>query len=125
MNSLRVIAVVAATFCGLTAQGQQLPANQQLSPEQRVAVLKEGLQTSQAQMRSYEWVETTTIAKDGEEKNRSQNTVYYSLDGALQKKPIGGESAESGGPRGPVRKRVAEGKVEDLQDTCRSGGAGE
>ena len=72
-------------------------------------MLKQWLQASQAQLRTYEWVETTVITKGGEEKSRKQNTVYYGADGKLQKVPVaGGAESKSGGPPGPLLKKGAE-----------------
>ena len=91
-------------------QGQPPPPP---TPEQRVAMLKQWLQASQAQLRTYEWVETTVITKGGEEKSRKQNTVYYGADGKLQKVPVaGGAEGKSGG--GPLLKKRAEGKKEEM-----------
>ena len=77
-------------------QGQPQPPP---TPEQRVAMLKQWLQASQAQLRTYEWVETTVITKGGEEKSRKQSTVYYGADGKLQKVPIGGGAEGKSGVR--------------------------
>ena len=88
-----------------------------LRREQRVAMLKQWLQASQAQLRTYEWVETTVITKGGEEKSRKQNTVYYGADGKLQKVPVaGGSEGKSGGPPGRLMKKAAENKKEEMAD---------
>jgi hypothetical protein len=89
----------------LVAQAQQPPPQTQPgpppSPEQRVAMLKQWLQASQAQLRGYEWVETTVLTKDGEEKSRKQNRCYYGADGKVQEVPIAQEAeGKSGGPPG-------------------------
>ena len=87
------------------------------TPQQRVAMLKQWLQASQAQLRTYEWVETTVITKGGEEKSRKQNTVYYGADGKLQKVPVaGGSEGKSGGPPGRLLKKAAENKKEEMVD---------
>ena len=87
------------------------------TPEQRVAMLKQWLQASQAQLRTYEWVETTVITKGGEEKSRKQNTVYYGADGKLQKVPVaGGSEGKSGGPPGRLMKKAAENKKEEMAE---------
>ena len=76
-------------------------------------MLKQWLQASQAQLRTYEWVETTVITKGGEEKSRKQNTVYYGADGKLQKVPLAGGTAEKSGG-GPLMKKRAESKKEEM-----------
>jgi hypothetical protein len=56
-----------------------------LSIPERVAALKTTLAASQANLRHYEWIETTVITLKGEEKSRKQQRCYYGADGALQK----------------------------------------
>lgn len=105
-----------------TAQGQPPPP----TPQQRVANLKAWLKASQIQLRNYEWVETTVVAKDGEEKSRKLNTCYYGADGKLQKVPLpGGSEAKSKEPPGvlmPGRllKKAAEKKKADLTEYMES-----
>ena len=101
-------------------QGQPPP---QPTPQQRVAMLKQWLAASQAQLRTYEWVETTVITKGGEEKSRKQNTVYYGADGKLQKVPAGNSAEGKSGPSGPLRKKVAEGKKEEMAEYMEKAGA--
>ena len=92
MRGLAVVTTVALTLLiGTAANGQPPP---QATPEQRVATLKQWLQASQAQLRAYEWIETTTVAKGGEEKSKTEKRCYYGADGKLQKLPI--SSGESG-----------------------------
>jgi hypothetical protein len=75
-------------------------------------MLKQWLQASQAQLRSYEWVETTAISVKGEEKSRKQNTCYYGVDGKLQKVAAAESAADSGG--GPLKKRIVAKKKEEM-----------
>ncbi len=103
----------------LLAQAQPPP---QPTPQQRVAMLKEWMRASQAHLRAYEWIETTVVAKDGEEKSRSQNSCYYGVDGKIQKVPVAGSSSESdsGRPRRGLRAKIAEEKKEELTDYMKS-----
>jgi hypothetical protein len=59
-------------------------APQPTMPE-RVAMLKGTFASSQANLRNYEWIETTVVSLNGEEKSRKQQRCYYGADGALQK----------------------------------------
>ena len=59
-----------------------------LTPQQRIAQLRDWLQYSQKQIRVYEWIETTVISKDGEEKSRETKRCYYDVTGQLQKVEI-------------------------------------
>jgi hypothetical protein len=79
-----------------------------------VAALKANLAQSQQNLRAYEWIETTVISLDGEEKSRQQNRCYYAADGVLQKVPVTAPPPEQGG-RG-LRGRIAENKKEELTE---------
>jgi hypothetical protein len=110
----------------LLVQGAQAQPPPQPTPQQRVAILQEWLKASQAQLRAYEWIETTVVAKGGEEKSRSQNTCYYGLDGKLQKVPVassGSESDSGGQRRRGLRARVTEEQKEELTDYMKSAAA--
>jgi hypothetical protein len=56
------------------------------SPDERLATLKKSLAESAMRIRQYQWVETTAISLKGEEKSRSQKTVFYGADGKLHVK---------------------------------------
>lgn len=118
-RSILALALGAVVVCAQAQQPPQTQAAAPPSPEQRVAMLKQWLQTSQAQLRAYEWIETTVLTKGGEEKSRKQNRCYYGADGKVQKVPVAQAEAKSGGPPGilpPGRiiKKVGENKKEDL-----------
>lgn len=116
--------VAAIAVMALAGQVQSAAAEQPAAappsptPEQRIATLKQWLQASQQQIRAYEWVETTTTYLKGEEKSRQQKLVYYGVDGALQKVDQGG--GQQKGPSGPLRKRIAANKQEELTDYMQS-----
>lgn len=84
------------------------------TPAERAAQLKTSLATSQAALRQYEWIETTVVSLQGEEKSRQQERCYYGADGALQKVELG-ESPAAPRRRG-LRGRIAEHKREELTD---------
>ncbi len=109
--SLGVLFVLAGAGAGLA---------QQPAPDERVAALKQSLAQSQAQLRSYEWIETTVVSLKGEEKSRKQNRCYYGADGKVQKIEIATPAAPSRGrkPRG-LRKRAAEKKKGELTDSMK------
>lgn len=118
MNWTRFLFV--ASFAAAGAAAQPAPAGSPPpTPQQRVAMLKQWLDASQAQLRGYEWIETTTVTKGGEEKSHKQNTVYYGADGKLQKVPLAG-ATEASAPRGPIRGRIAANKKEELTDYMQS-----
>jgi hypothetical protein len=65
------------------------PISQAQAPQgslpERVAALKTQFAVSQANLRQYEWIETTVVSVNGEEKLRKQQRCYYGADGVLQK----------------------------------------
>jgi hypothetical protein len=109
-----ILSLVLAT----TIAAAQAPQGPPPTPQQRVAMLKQWMQASQAQLRSYEWVETTVIAKGGEEKSRKLNTCYYGVDGKLQKVPAAEPAAEESNRR--LGKRIIAKKKEEIADYMKS-----
>jgi hypothetical protein len=98
----------------MLAQAQQAtPAPQaQPTPQQRAAAIKQQLQASQAKLRTYEWIETTVVNKDGEEKSRAQKRCYYGADGKLQKIVLQQIASEPRG--GPLMRHAAEEKKKEM-----------
>jgi hypothetical protein len=70
-----LMAVCLSTTLG--AQSESLQA--------RVAALKESLTQSREQLKQYEWVETTVVLQNGEEKSTKQYRAHYGADGTVQK----------------------------------------
>jgi hypothetical protein len=87
--------------------------------EQRVAALKQSIQSSQARLRQFEWVETRVISLKGEEKAREQNRCYYGADGKVQKVPVGDQpTAGSGNAKkgGRLKQQMVEKKKNEMQE---------
>lgn len=89
------------------AQGAAAP-----SVGDRVAAVKASLTASARNLRTYQWVETTTITLNGEQKSMKQVQCYYGADGALQKLPLA-QSAPAKSPGG-LRGKIAQSKKEEL-----------
>jgi hypothetical protein len=91
-----------------------------LTPDQRVAALKQSLAESQARLHKYEWIETTIISLKGEEKARSQKRCYYGADGKLQKLDIAAapeaKAAPKGRRSGKLKTQIVENKKSDMQE---------
>jgi hypothetical protein len=99
-SSIRVC-LFAAVLCAGPIASAQTP---QPSLQERVAALKTTFAVSQANLRSYEWIETTVVSLNGEEKSRKQQRCYYGADGVLQKVMV-----EASPP--PTAKRGLRGKI--------------
>jgi hypothetical protein len=68
-----------------------VPATSAQSPEavqQRIAAVKQSLQTSAQTLRQFEWIETTTVTIKGEQKAQLMKKCYYGMDGKVQKVPV-------------------------------------
>jgi hypothetical protein len=108
-------------LAGLTASGTIAAQQTAPAPAERVAALKQSLQQSQANLRKYEWIETTIISLKGEEKSRKQQRCFYGADGKLQKLPIAAPeapAADSGRGRrgGRLKERIVENKKDEIQE---------
>lgn len=92
------------------------PAAPEAAPslEDRIGLIKGSLVRSQAALKSYEWMETTTILLKGEEKSRTVKSCYYGAEGKVQKVTVEAPAAEP--PKRGVRGRIVERKKEELAD---------
>jgi hypothetical protein len=113
-----VVAIVVFAFGAAPFSAQQGPT----PVEQRVAALKQALQHNQAQLRKYEWVETTIVNLKGEEKDRKQQRCYYDVDGKVEKILLDEEKAAppSGGR---LKQRIIAKKTGEMKDYMESASA--
>jgi hypothetical protein len=79
-----------------------------------VAMIKKNLADSKANMKKYEWIETTKIFVKGEQKSARQKQCYYAEDGKLTKVDIGGGTEEK--KKGGLRGKIIENKKEEMSD---------
>lgn len=100
--------IAAISISGLYAQ----------DTKELVAEVKAHLETSMKQLRTYEWLETTVVYKDGKEKSRKQSRCYYGVDGKLYKVPTGAETQDKA-PKG-LRGKIVENKKEEITDYIES-----
>jgi hypothetical protein len=90
----------------------------QPSLQDRVVALKTTFGASQANLRHYEWIETTVVSLNGEEKSRKQQRCYYGADGVLQKVLV---DASPPPPTKPgLRGRIIANKTAQLTDYMQS-----
>jgi hypothetical protein len=114
VGSIRV-SLLVALLCGSSIAPAQTP---QPSLQERVAALKSTFATSQANLRSYEWIETTVVTIKGEEKSRKQQRCYYGADGALQKIVI--DASPTAAPKRGLRGAIIANKKAELGDYMQS-----
>jgi hypothetical protein len=109
---------VCLLACTLVGSNIALAQGPQLSLQDRVVALKTSFGASQANLRQYEWIETTVVSLNGEEKSRKQQRCYHGADGVLQKVLI---DASSPPPTKPgLRGRIIANKTAQLTDYMQS-----
>jgi hypothetical protein len=113
-SSIRVC-LFAALLGGSSIAPAQTP---QPSVQERVAALKTSFAESQANLRSYEWIETTVVTLKGEEKSRKQQRCYYGADGVLQKVVI--DASPTAAPKRGLRGAIVANKKAELTDYMQS-----
>jgi hypothetical protein len=113
-GSIRVCLFAVVLGCSSIAQAQ----TPQPSMQERVAAIKASFATSQANLRSYEWIETTVVSLKGEEKSRKQQRCYYGADGVLQKIVI--DASPTAAPKRGLRGAIVANKKAELTDYMQS-----
>src|SRR6185295_12387878 len=86
----------------------------QADTKELITMIRKNLTDSKANIKNYEWLETTTIFLKGEQKSVKQNQCYYSVDGKLTKVETGGGTEAK--TKGGIRGKVAANKKEDMAD---------
>jgi len=112
---LTLVAVLGG-LGSLCSQAQPAPAGDGGIGE-RVAAIKQSLAQSQKNLRTYQWIETTAVSLNGEEKSRTQNTCYYGADGNLQKVPLSATPPPKSKPG--LRGAIIASKKAELSDTMK------
>jgi hypothetical protein len=117
---MRIRAFVIGAMALSSFAAASIVAQDAQNLEQRIAALKKSMAQSQAQLRKYEWIETTIISHKGEVKSQKEQRCYFGADGTLQKLPIGDpqppQAEESGGRRGRLKERIVEKKKDEIQE---------
>jgi hypothetical protein len=111
-NSLRNLRQAMFMLLLLGAAGAA--HSQQAAADAPAAQLKAHLAASQAALRKYTWIETTSVLVNGSEKSNKQQSVYYGADGTLQKVEVASSPAPRQRPG--LRGAVAAAKKEELTD---------
>lgn len=116
----RIVALVPAVVGFLLASSSPALAQAPDSAD-KMQALRDSLALSKEQIKAYEWIETIVVQRDGEQKARIQNRVYYGADGKLQKVQVSSTTSQQSGRtprgvRGAIRAKVVENKKEELTD---------
>jgi len=78
--------------------------------EAHLAALKNAMIASQQDLRTYQWIETTTVFVNGQQKSWKEESCYYGADGSLQKVPVASSPppARKFGFRGMIQQSTQE-----------------
>lgn len=92
---------------------------QQPDTQARVAEFKQALAKNKADLKKYQWIETTTVSLKGEVKSVKKNLCYYGADGKIQKTPMDDpapQAEQTSGRRGRLKQKVIAKKKEEMSD---------
>ncbi len=111
MNRLHFITATLIGLLAFTQIGLAEPTSE------RVAELKANLQASKAILRHYQWIETTVVSVNGDEKSSKQQLCSYADDGSIQRTEL--DQTQSGGG-GFLFHRLRERKKEEMTEYMKS-----
>ena len=112
-TSLRYLTQVALLILPVS-----LALAQQPTAQERVLALKASMAASEAILKQYEWVETTTISVKGAQKSQQLQRCYYGADGKLQKIPL--TTPPPTEKKRGLRGLIAEKRNEEMTDYMKS-----
>jgi len=97
--------------CAALAQSPQEPG----AVQQKIQQMQQATAMNEQQLRGYQWIETTTLTIEGKPRPPQQSLCRYGPDGTVHKTPMQAQQAPqvSGGP---LRKHIAEKKIEEFQE---------
>jgi hypothetical protein len=102
------------TMIGVIAFGATFPVfAQDTAVQERLAAVKLVMAANAQKLHQYQWVETTQVTLNGDQKPPTQASCQYGPDGQVQKTPIGSPPEEPGG--GPLMRRIIEKKKAEMK----------
>jgi hypothetical protein len=81
--------------------------------QERLAAVKLAMSLNAQALHQYQWIETTQVTLNGDQKPPTQASCQYGPDGKVQKTPIGSPPAQPSG--GPLMRRIIEKKEAELK----------
>jgi hypothetical protein len=115
-NTSRLAVGLASVLALATVSSAQAPAAAPGAAE-RVTAIKQWLGKSKADLKSYQWMETTTVAVKGEVKSTKISNCYYDVSGVLQKEPMSSSPAPE--KKRGIRGAIIADKTEEMTDTMK------
>jgi hypothetical protein len=105
--ALAMIVGVAAFSAAFSLLAQDSAA------QERLSAVKQAMAANAQQLRKYQWIETTQVTLNGEQKPATQSSCQYAPDGQVQKTPLGPPPQPPSG--GPLMKRIIEKKQAEMK----------
>ena len=105
------ITLASTGLVAITAPALAQPAEAPAPPaalQEKIATIKKAFAESQAKLRTFEWVQTTIVTHNGEEKKRKVDQCYYGEEGTLVKVPISESPPEGSDHERGIRGRIKE-----------------
>lgn len=112
--------------CALSGAAQTPPPQPADILHQRLQQMQQATARNEQQLRTYQWIESVTVAADGRTTSPKQSICRYAEDGTVLKTPLAAAGASTppgmAGPMrgGPIMRHVAEEKekkvLEEVQD---------
>ncbi len=96
---------------GMVALAAALPVFAQDSAvQERLAAVKLAMALNAQSLHQYQWIETTQVTLNGDQRPPTQASCQYGPDGKVQKTPLGSPPSPGGGPlmRRMIEKKEAE-----------------
>ena len=114
---LRLFTPVAFVSCVFAASAQTPSAAIPDMLQQKLEQMQEATARNEQQLRTYQWIEATTLTIDGTSGPQKNAICRYSADGILLKTPLEPATQEgtSDGRGGAIRKHIAKEKEEKIQ----------
>jgi hypothetical protein len=109
MKSIARLTVTAVCLSLLVALS---PAPSAQQGADKVAAIKKWLAQSKAQLKNYQWMETTVVSLKGEVKSTRVANCYYDVTGTLQKEPVSTSPAPE--KKRGIRGAIVADKTEEL-----------
>jgi hypothetical protein len=102
------------TMVGVMALGAAFPlCAQDNAVQERLAMVKLAMALNAQALHQYQWIETTQVTLNGDQRPPTQASCQYGPDGKVQKTPIGSPPPQPGG--GPLMRRIIEKKEAELK----------
>jgi len=88
--------------------------------QEKVDAIKKAFQESQAKLRGFQWIQTTTVAINGEVKKTKTAQCYYGAEGTLVKVPLSESPPEGDDHERGLRGRIKEEEKKHLKEYMRN-----